>query len=63
MNELQLNDSIDDTIRNLMSHFGYKTKEQLIKKALNTLKMINYVAKNNGELIARKGLIETKLII
>lgn len=60
---LELDTNANESIHDLMSHYRLKTKAELISKALAVLKIAAYIDSTQGELIARKGTNETKLII
>ena len=51
------------TINSLMMHYKAKNKAELIAKALTVLKVAAQVDTTGGELIARKGKDETKIVV
>lgn len=60
---LQLDQKATDTINDLMRHYKSKNKASLISRAIMTLKLCAEIDQTDGELIARKGGKETKLIL
>ena len=58
MNEMTLN---TDVMEDLMQHYGAKTKEEIVNKALSMLRIIAYVDSNEGQVVARKGNQEANL--
>jgi hypothetical protein len=58
---LVLDNRANETIHDLMHHYGLKTKAELFSKALSILKVAAYIEDTQGELIARKGASESKL--
>ena len=60
---LELDKNANESICNLMNHYQVGTKAELISKAIAFLKIAAYVDSTDGEIIARKGKDERKLII
>lgn len=60
---LELDEIANESITDLMNHYKVKTKAELISKAIAVLKIAAYIDSTQGELVARKGLHETKLNI
>lgn len=60
---LRFDNNTDHTIRNLMEYWGYKDEAELFTQTLNHFILMTEVASTNGELIARKGLDETKILL
>ena len=65
MNEytFRLDNKTDDQVTDLMTHYGVKTQAEIFEKALAALMIHAYVDSTDGELIARKGCHETKIIL
>ena len=48
--------TLDNSVmEDLMQHYGAKTKEEIVNKALSMLRIIAYVDSSEGQVIARKG--------
>lgn len=60
---LQFDQRATQSINDLMHHYKVKNKAALISKALSVLKIAAYVDQTHGELFARKGDNETKIIV
>lgn len=60
---LKLDQKASESIIDLMSHYGVVTKAEIISKAIAVLKIASYIDKTQGELFARKGAHETKIIV
>ena len=60
---LELDNKANQSIKDLMKHYNVKTKAEIISKAIAVLKTAAYVDKAKGELFARKGTHETKILI
>jgi len=60
---LQLDKRASESLKELMSHYKVETKAEIISKALAILKIACHVDKTHGELFARKGNHETKIIV
>ncbi len=52
-----------DSIKELMTHYKVNSKAELISKAIAVLKIAAHVDQTHGELFARKGNHETKIIV
>lgn len=59
----RLDNETKDQVNELMRHYGVKTAAEVFEKALAALTIHAYIAETNGELIARKGAHETKIIV
>lgn len=59
---LELDEKANDDIDDLMNYYGVG-RANIVKKALAVLKIAAYVSKTNGELLARKGLEETTIVV
>lgn len=51
------------SIQDLMNHYKISTHDDLIRKAISTLKITAYIDMTKGELIARKNGKEVPIII
>ena len=51
------------SLKELMTHYRVRNKAEIISKALAVLKIASHIDKTNGELFARKGGHETKIIV
>lgn len=60
---LELDSKTSQSIKELMGHYRIKNKAELISKALAILKVAAYVDSTHGELLARKGQHETRIVI
>lgn len=60
---LQLDNNALNRFNDLMKHYGLNTKAEVITKGLSLLKIAAYVDLTHGELIARRGSQETKIIV
>ncbi len=60
---LQLDQRASDSLIELMSHYRVSSKAEIISKAIAVLKIASHVDKTQGELFARKGNHETKIIV
>lgn len=60
---LGFTDETDKCIKHLMSHYQIDNYPEIITKALAVLQTAAYIDETNGELIARKGTRESKIII
>jgi len=60
---LELDFKASESIKELMSHYKVSSKAEVISKALAVLKIAAYVDKTQGELLARKGNHETKIVV
>ncbi len=59
---LELDEKAQESINDLMSYYGV-SRAKIVSKALAILKMAAYIEQTQGELLARKGNHETKLLI
>lgn len=59
----ELDNQTDENVRKLMSQFGCRSKIELFRKAIAWLEVVDYVNSNNGEIIARRGNCDTRLVI
>jgi hypothetical protein len=59
---LELDHKASESINELMNHFGVETKAEIFLKAIAVLTMVARIEKTDGELFARKGTDETKII-
>jgi hypothetical protein len=60
---LELDHRASQSIKDLMSHYRVSSKAEIISKALAVLQIASHVDKTKGELFARKGIHETKIIV
>lgn len=60
---LDLDSKATQSVEELMNHYNLKSKAALFSKAIAVLKLVAHVNKTNGELFARKGSAETKIIV
>lgn len=60
---LHLSDKADKAIARLREYYGVSTRAEIIRKALTLLDIATDIAENDGELLARKGDKESKIII
>jgi hypothetical protein len=60
---LELDNKACEAINDLMRYYKVNNRAELISKAISVLKMAALVSKTDGELIARKGSNETKIIV
>lgn len=60
---LRLDKKANESLTNLMGHYNVSSKAGIISKALSVLQTIAHIDKTEGELVARKGEKETRLII
>jgi hypothetical protein len=65
MNELalELDKKAQDSLKDLMKHYGSRNRAEIISKALTVLKTVAHIERTHGELVARKGNNETKIIV
>ena len=59
---LELDQKANESISDLMSHYRVGSRAELISKAIAVLKTVALVDVTQGELYARKGNRETKLV-
>ena len=60
---LQLDKKACASLRELMRHYQVTSKAEIISKAIAVLKIASHIDKTEGELFARKGARETKIIV
>jgi len=60
---LELDPKASESINDLMRYYKVNSRAELISKAIAVLKMAALVSRTDGELIARKGSDETKIIV
>lgn len=60
---IELDKNTDQSFNALMCHYGIKSRAELISKGISLLKIAAFIDETNGELIARKGNHETKIIV
>jgi len=60
---LEFDTTASQSINELMQHYKINNKAALISKAIAVLKTVTYIAQTNGELLARKGNHETKIVV
>lgn len=60
---LRYDDNTDNKIKSLMKYWGYKDESELFTQSLTHFLLMTAVDSTDGELIARKGTHETKLIL
>jgi hypothetical protein len=60
---LQLDKRASESLKELMTHYRVSSKAEIISKAIAVLKIASHIDKTEGELLARKGTRETKIIV
>ena len=60
---LRYDNNTKEKIDSLMKYWGYKDESELFKRSLNDLLLITAIDSSHGELIARKGKDETKILL
>lgn len=60
---LELDQRASESLTDLMNHYRVGTKAEIISKAIAVLKIASHVDRTQGELFARKGSHETKIIV
>jgi hypothetical protein len=60
---LKFDQNTSISIKDLMHHYRVNTTADIISKALAVLKIVAHVDKTQGEIVARKGLDETQIIV
>lgn len=60
---LELDNKASQEIDELMSYYNRSNRAEVISQALAVLKVVHHVDKTNGELIARRGDHETKIVV
>lgn len=60
---LELDTIAQKSVTDLMYYYGMKNKAELFSKALAVLKIAAHIESTHGELFARKGNKETKIVV
>lgn len=60
---LELDNIAKKSIDDLMSYYNINNRAAVIQKAISLLKVAAHIEKTNGELFARKGEKETRIIV
>ncbi len=60
---LELDNTAQKSISDLMSHYGVGSRAEIVSKAIAMLKIAAHVERTEGELFARKGSHETKIVV
>jgi hypothetical protein len=60
---LNLDKKAEKMIELLKVHYGATSKAEVIRKALALLQVVSEMEANQGELIARKGNRETRILV
>lgn len=60
---LELDTRAQESIKDLMNYYGVESRAEVISKALAVLRIVSHVERTDGELFARKGNHETKIIV
>lgn len=60
---LELDTKAQESIQDLMTHYRVGSRAEVISKALAVLKIVSHVEQTHGELFARKGNRETKIVV
>lgn len=60
---LELDKKAQAFIKELKSHYSVKSTAEIISKSLALLKIASHIEKTGGELLARKGVNETKIVV
>lgn len=60
---LEYDQRMSSEMKKLMIHYNVNTKAELIAKAIAVLKTAAHINQSNGELIARKGNLERKIVV
>ncbi|HLX54275.1 MAG TPA: hypothetical protein VKR58_10055 [Aquella sp.] len=60
---LELDEKAATSINDLMIHYQLESAAQLISKALTVLSLAAHIDNTQGELFARKGGHETKIVV
>lgn len=60
---LEFDSKASRSMSDLMTHYHIKSKAELISKAIAFLQIAAYIDKTHGELVARKGTHETKIVV
>lgn len=60
---LEYDQKMSSEIKKLMAHYRVNTRAELIAKAIAVLKTAAHIDQSDGELIARKGNFERRIVI
>jgi hypothetical protein len=60
---LELDPRAQQSISDLMTHYRVSSPAEIFSKALAVLKIAAQISKTDGELFARKGAHETKIVV
>lgn len=60
---LNLDKTAEETLQRLKNHYRVGSKAEVIRKALTLLDIASEIEETKGELLARKGDKETRIII
>lgn len=60
---LQFDHQAQESMKELMTFYKVNNKADLIAKGMSLLKIAAHIQKTDGELFARKGNSETKIIV
>lgn len=60
---LELDKKASESLNELMKHYNAGSRADIISKAIAVLKIAAHVGKTGGELYARKGNHETKIVV
>lgn len=60
---LEFDRKATQNIKDLMSHYQLNSTADVVKKAIAVLQVAAHVDKTKGQLIARKGANETRIIV
>lgn len=60
---LELDNKAQESINDLMSHYRVGSRAEIVTKAIAVLQIAAHVEKTEGELFARKGNHETKIVV
>ncbi|HMG15024.1 MAG TPA: hypothetical protein VK590_06240 [Saprospiraceae bacterium] len=60
---LELDNKAQESINALMKHYKVGSRAEIVSKAIAVLKIAAHIEKTHGELFARKGDHETRIIV
>lgn len=60
---LELDHTAQKSINDLMNHYNVGSKAEIVSKAIAVLKIAAHIESTDGELFARKGSHETKIVV
>lgn len=60
---LELDHKAQESIHDLMNHYRVKSRAEVVSKAIAVLTIAAHIEKTKGELFARKGEHETKILV